>query len=86
MKLNHLLDRQEQYNEVLEIEKAMAKMQAKKNITVKEFAEIYNISKTTQQNLRGRLYDPLPHHQKVAGGKIVYVVEEVEKWFENQHK
>lgn len=64
----------------------IAVIQAKKNITVKEFAEIYNISKTSQQNYRGRLYDPLPYHQKVEGGKIVYVTKEVENWFENQHK
>lgn len=61
-------------------------IQAKKNITVKEFTEIYNISRTSQQNYRSRLNDPLPYHQKVEGGKIVYVVEEVEKWFENQHR
>ena len=61
-------------------------LQAKKILTVKEFAEIYSISKTSQQNYRARLHDPLPHHQKVEGGKITYVVDEVEKWFENQHK
>ena len=61
-------------------------IQAKKNITVKEFAEIYNISKTSQRDYRSRLNDPLPYHQKVLGGKIVYVVAEVEQWFENQHK
>jgi hypothetical protein len=64
----------------------IAVMQAKRIITVKEFAEIYSISKTSQQNYRARLHDPLPHHQKVEGGKITYVVDEVEKWFENQHK
>lgn len=86
IKLNHLLEKKEQYKEVLDIEQQMQKIQAKKNITVKEFAEIYNISKTSQQNYRGRIHNPLPYHQKVEGGKIVYVVEEVEKWFENQHK
>ena len=84
--LNKLLKREEQNKEVLDIEHQMRKIQAKKNITVKEFAEIYNISKTSQQNYRGRIHDSLPYHQKVEGGKIVYVVEEVEKWFENQHK
>ena len=54
--------------------------------TVKEFAKIYDISKTSQQNYRTRLQDPLPYHQKVEGGKITYVVDEVEKWFENQHQ
>ena len=61
-------------------------IQAKKNITVKEFTDIYNISKSSQRDYRSRLNDPLPYHQKVAGGKIVYVVEEVEKWFQNQHR
>ena len=64
----------------------MQLIQEKKYITVKEFEEVYNVSKTSQQNYRGRLYDPLPYHQKVQGGKIVYVVEEVENWFANQHK
>ncbi len=86
IKLNHLLEKKEQYQEVIDLEQQMKKIQSKKNITVKEFSEIYNISKTSQQNYRGRLNDPLPYHQKVEGGKIVYVVEEVEKWFDNQHK
>ena len=68
------------------IENDIIKIQAKKYITVKEFSEIYNIQKTSQQNYRARLNDPLPYHQKVEGGKIVYVVEEVEKWFDNQHR
>jgi hypothetical protein len=25
-------------------------------------------------------------YQKTEGGRIVYVVEEIEKWFENQYK
>jgi hypothetical protein len=86
VKLNNLLKQEYQYKEVLEIEKQMMKIQSKKNISVKEFAEIYNVSKTSQQNYRGRIHDPLPYHQKVEGGKIVYNVEEVERWFENQHK
>jgi len=53
-------------------------MQSKKNITTKEFEEIYNISISSQKDYRGRLNDPLPYHQKVARGKIVYVVDEVE--------
>lgn len=86
VKLNHLLGKKEQYMEVLDIEEQMRKIQVKKNITRKEFAEIYNISISSQDVYRGRLYDPLPYHQKVAGGKVVYVVDEVEKWFANQHK
>ncbi len=64
----------------------MYKIQAKKNITVKEFSDIYNISKTSQRDYRSPLNDPLPYHQKVAGGKIVYVVKEVEQWLENQYR
>jgi len=61
-------------------------IQTKDYITVKEFAIKYNISKDSQQVYRGRLHDPLPYHQKVPRGKIVYVVKEVEQWFDNQHK
>lgn len=86
VKLNGLLSKKDQYLEVLDIEEQMRKMQAKKYITRKEFADIYNISISSQDVYRGRLYDPLPYHQKVAGGKVVYVVDEVEKWFANQHK
>lgn len=86
IELNETLDDDEKLQEVADLELEIRKMQSKKNITVKEFAEIYNVSKTSQQNYRSRLYDPLPYHQKVQGGKIVYVVEEVEQWFENQHK
>ncbi|MEN4046591.1 hypothetical protein [Sulfurimonas sp. NWX367] len=86
IKLNNLLKQEERYKEILEIEKHMIKIQSKKNISVKEFTEIYNVSKTAQQNYRGRHNNPLPYHQKVEGGKIIYNVEEVERWFENQHK
>ena len=68
--------------EVLKI----AKIQQKKNITVKEYTEIYDMSKGAQETARGRLHDPLPYHQIVPGGKITYNVEEVEKWRENQYK
>ena len=84
--LNNLLKKEQRNQDVLNIEAEMRKIQAKKYISVKEFSEIYNISKTSQQNYRSRLYDPLPYHQKVIGGKITYNVEEVEKWFGNQHK
>ena len=86
VRLNRLLKKADQFDEVLEIEKQMTKLHAKKFLTVKEFAEKYNIGKTSQQNYRGRLHDPLPYHQKVLGGKITYNVQEVEEWFENQHK
>ncbi len=86
IKLNNILKKPDQYDEILEIEKHMKKLSLKKNITVKEMSEIYNISKTSQQDYRGRLNDPLPSHQKVLGGKITYIVDEVEQWLENQHK
>lgn len=86
IKLNSLLDKQQQNEEVLQIEKNMAKLHGKKYLSVKEFEEKYNMSKSSQQQYRSRLYDSLPYHQKVEGGKIVYLVDEVEKWFENQHK
>lgn len=64
----------------------MSKIQAKKYINVKEFQEIYDISKSSQRDYRGRLNNALPYHQKVFRGKILYDVNEVEKWFENEYK
>jgi len=84
--LNNLLKKEERNPAVLDIEEQMRKIQAKKYISVKEMTLIHNMSKTSQQNYRERLYNPLPYHQKVAGGKITYIVEEIEKWFENQHR
>ncbi|MDQ1263845.1 MAG: hypothetical protein QG559_846, partial [Campylobacterota bacterium] len=64
----------------------MARLNNKKILTVKDLEERYNISKSSQKQYRSRLYNPLPYHQKVLGGKIVYSVDEVEKWLENQYK
>lgn len=86
VRLNNLLQKADQFDEVLEIEKHMRKIHSKKYITVKEMTEIYNIAKTSQQDYRGRQYNALPYHQKVMGGKITYVVEEVDHWLVNQHK
>jgi len=86
VKLNNLLDVKERNQKVVEIEQQLAKLNAKKILTVKEFSDKYSIGKTSQQNYRQRLRDPLPYHQKVEGGKITYYVDEVEKWFENQYK
>ena len=85
-KIDFDLLKKEAEQEVLEVQKHMAKIQSKKFISVKEFSDKYGVGKTSQQDYRGRLRDPLPHHQKVRGGKITYIVEEVEQWFENQHK
>lgn len=86
IKLNNLLSKQEQNEEVLQIEKDMVRLHNKKNLSVKDFDEKYNMSKSSQQQYRSRMQNPLPYHQKVAGGKIIYVAEEVERWFENQYK
>lgn len=56
-------------------------VEAKKNLSVADFAQKYNIGKTQQQALRD--FKKLPYHQLVEGGKITYIVEEVEKWFKN---
>jgi hypothetical protein len=72
--------------EILEIQKEMVKLQSKKIITVKEFTELYSVSKTSQQNYRGRLNDPLPFKQRFTDGKITYEVEKVNEWFSNGHK
>jgi predicted transcriptional regulator with HTH domain len=86
IKLNHLLKYQDRNVKVLKIEDEIKKIQAKENISVKEFTEKYGLGKTSQQNYRMRKDDPLPFHQITFGGKISYNVEEVEKWFQNQHK
>ncbi len=86
VKLNSLLDEKDKDADINKLDKEMKVIQEKKYITVNEFEKIYNISKSSQKNLRNRLTDKLPYHQKVVGGKIVYVVNEVEKWFENQYK
>lgn len=85
VKLNHLLDKKEQYQEVLDIEQEMKKMQTKKIINVKEFKEIYGFSPEWQKNRRQRIHNSLPYIQTVSGGKITYSVKDVENWFENEN-
>lgn len=75
-----------QNKEVLSVVKNINKIQFKKYLTSKELEEVYNISVSSQKNYRGRLNDSLPFHQKVPRGKIVYSVDEVERWLQNQHK
>lgn len=75
-----------QNKEVLSVLKNINKIQSKKYLTSKELAEVYNISESSQKNYRGRLNDPLPFYQKVARGKIIYIVDKVEKWIKNQHR
>lgn len=86
IKLNKLLDIKDKNKQVLKLEEEIKIIQLKKNITVNEFEKIYNISKSSQRDLRSKLKNPLPYHQKIENGKIVYVVDEVEKWFSNQYK
>jgi len=69
---------------VLDVELYMAKLNTKKEITVKEFEEKYGISKTAQATLRGRQRDKLPSFQLVPNGKVYYKVEDVEQWRKNQ--
>jgi len=49
VKLNKLLEYSDQFDEVLEIEKQMTKIQTKKYITTQEMKEIYNISISSQR-------------------------------------
>ncbi len=85
VKLNNILEKEDRYQEVLEIEKEMTKLQAKKYITVKEFSEIYGFSADWQKNRRGRIHDHLPFRQTLNKGKITYEVKEIETWFENNN-
>lgn len=84
--LNNLLNYKDKNKEVLKLEEKMKEIQVKKYITVDEFEKMFNISKSSQRDYRSRLKNPLPYHQKIEKGKIVYVVSEVEKWFSNQYK
>ena len=85
VKLNKLLDTSNQIDTVLEIEKQMAKIQAKKTITVKEFTEIYSFSADWQKNRRSRIKNRLPSQQTISGGKITYDKSEIEIWFSNEN-
>lgn len=80
--------KKEAEQEVLEVQKYMAKLQSKKFITIKEFTELFGASKTSQQDYRGRRKDknPLPYKQEKEGGRILYDMDEVRKWRENGYK
>lgn len=86
IKINNLLNEKEKDKDINKLEEEIKLIQNKKYITVKEFEKMFNISSSSQRDYRSRIKNPLPYHQKVEGGKIVYVVDEVEKWFSNQHK
>lgn len=59
-------------------------IRAKGKITVKEFEVVYGYGRTWQQQKRERLKDRLPYQQTKQNGKIFYLVNEVEEWFQNQ--
>ncbi len=86
IKLNSLLNIEDKNQEVIDIEQQMKKIQVKKYITTDEMKEIYNISISSQKDYRGRLNDPLPFTQKKFRGKIIYIVEDIEKWLKSQNK
>ena len=85
IKLNNILEKEEQFQEILEIEKEMKKLQSKRYINVKEFTEIYGFSSDWQKNRRSRIHYPLPFIQTSHSGKITYEVSVVEMWFENNN-
>ena len=84
IQLNNLLNKEEKNQSVIEIEIQMTKINMKTHLTPTEFAIKYNVSKSTQQEWRAQRKDPLPFNQKVVNGNILYVVKEVDRWFQNQ--
>jgi len=58
----------------------MERIQVKPSISVKEYTLIYGDSATTQKNDRNKINKPLPYHQKVEGGNVYYIAEEVKQW------
>jgi ABC-type glutathione transport system ATPase component len=86
IKLNDLLDKSEQVDEVLEIQKEMARINAKQYITVDEFTKKYGLSSNAQRIRRGRRGDPLPYYQDGDDCLITYDVEEVNEWRKRNRK
>jgi hypothetical protein len=64
----------------------LQKTQLKKFISVDEFSEIFGYSKSSQQNFRSRLYNPIPFLQDKKKGKIIYDIEKVKLWLTNNSK
>lgn len=83
IKLNNLLEITDRNKELVDIEMQMKKIQAKKYISVKEFTEIYGKSSDWQRNRRGRIRNKLPFMQEKSGSNVMYKVEDVEVWFQN---
>lgn len=57
----------------------------KEKITIKEFTAIHKYGDDKQREFRERVIDPLPYLQTKAGGKITYIVKEVDKWLERNN-
>lgn len=83
IKLNNLLEIADRNKELVDIEMQMKKIQAKKYISVKEFTEIYGKSSDWQRNRRGRIRNKLPFMQEKSGSNVMYKVEDIEVWFQN---
>jgi hypothetical protein len=80
--LNQLLDKP------LKRIQSFDEVKQKKLLSVKEFEDLYGISKTQQQSFRGRLKNALPYYKqstksKSSNTKIYYKIEEIEAWIEN---
>lgn len=83
--LNKTLDKQEQIKEVNDLKKFEV-LQKKKYVSPEELSMLFpDMSISQQQTYRGRLKNKIPYHQSVKGGKITYVVSEVEEWKENNN-
>lgn len=57
-------------------------------LSIKEVESLYGVSKTQQQDFRGRLRNPLTYHKqstksKSANTKVYYKRNELEDWMEN---
>lgn len=61
----------------------LQKTQVKKFINVEDFEQIFGFSKSSQQNFRSRLYNPIPFLQPKKKGKIIYELEKVKDWLSN---
>ena len=86
IKLNNMLELEEQNSHIKEIEKEMTILNMKKILTVREVTARYGISASSQKNYRNRIHDRLPYSQIGVGGNVKYKVNELESWLENQKK
>lgn len=59
------------------------KIQKKKYLSVKEFKEVYGKSSDWQRERRSRIKNKLPFMQEKLGANIMYKVEDIEIWFQN---